>query len=193
MGDVVPLLAPRPRRQRAGALAMGAFLGVWFVAFLAMFALLASHRLATPRWPPAELPAPGTSLGLLGLALMLLGSGALELGLARLREGRPEVLAPALLVTLVLGGAFATLEWPLGRELWAQRGTDEPWATAVLGLFALHAAQLTAGLGALAWLTVRAFQRAYAPARHLPVRLWATFWHSMGAAWACAFASVFLV
>ena len=41
--------------------------------------------------------------------------------------------------------------------------------------------------------TVTAVAALRGPARHLPVRLWAMYWHFVGIVWALMFVSIFLI
>jgi len=49
------------------------------------------------------------------------------------------------------------------------------------------------GLIGIGLLWVRAFSGSFTAARYLPVRLWALYWHFVGAVWALMFVLIFLV
>ena len=49
------------------------------------------------------------------------------------------------------------------------------------------------GLLALGWLTFRCWRREFSAARHLPVRLWAMYWHFVAAVWLLMFITVYAI
>jgi cytochrome c oxidase subunit 3 len=55
-------------------------------------------------------------------------------------------------------------------------------------LTAMHGLHLLGGIVALAWTTVRAWQNAYTPERHLGVELCVVYWHFLMLVWLWLFA-----
>jgi heme/copper-type cytochrome/quinol oxidase subunit 3 len=55
------------------------------------------------------------------------------------------------------------------------------------GLTTFHALHVLVGLGALLWIAARRRARA------LSLRLWALYWHMVGALWAVMFLTVYVL
>jgi heme/copper-type cytochrome/quinol oxidase subunit 3 len=67
-----------------------------------------------------------------------------------------------------------------------------PYPSVFWALTTFHALHVLVGLVALAFLAWRTARGTYNAARHLPVRLWAMYWHFVGVVWLLIFASVFV-
>ena len=100
-----------------------------------------------------------------------------------------------LAATTGLGFVFLALQAVVWTRLWNAGLTVDkgPYPSVFYGLTVIHALHVAVGLLALAWLTLRAFQGTFNAARHLPVRLWALYWHFVGAVWLLMFVSVYVI
>jgi len=194
-GTVVPYRSPRQRDEVTAWIGMVVFLGSWCMMFGALFFTYGGLRTRAVAWPPAGLPLLPVTLPLLNTVCIVASSAALQYGIVALRRGHPSRLAAMLLSSLSLGAVFVGLQLVLWRSLWDQglRPSSSAYGSVFYGLTWIHAAHVLVGLVALAWLAIRALRGDYTPARHLPVRLWAMYWHFVGAIWALMFVTVFLI
>jgi cytochrome c oxidase subunit 3 len=90
-----------------------------------------------------------------------------------------------LLATFVLGGVFCGLQWIIGEDLVSQGlGFDRgAYAAVFYGFAIIHVAHVLIGMLALPYLAIRAMMGTYTTPRHMPVRLWAVYWHFVGIVW----------
>lgn len=188
MGQVLSYPSPEAGRRRTAYTGMAFFAASWAMFFATLFAVVGALRAAGGPWPelPRDLPA-------LATALVLTACAVWEYGLRALRRGRRRLLGPALLVALLLGAAFLGVQFLVASQL--HHGglgvLGVPQVALVLGLTGIHGLHALVGLGALAYLTARAYRGAYSTPRHLPVRVWALYWHFMAAVWLAIFLFVF--
>lgn len=194
-GHVVPYRSPRQREDTTAWIGMVVFLASWMMMFGALFFAYGGLRARAPEWPPAGLPM--LPLGLPGInsACIALSSAALHLGLLSARRGQTRRLGLLLLLAFALGTVFMVLQGVVWRDLYEQglRPGSGPYGSAFYGLTWVHAAHVAIGLLALAWLAFGALRGRYTAARHLPVRLWAMYWHFVGAMWGVMFATLYLI
>jgi len=195
MGDLIAYPPPRARDDGTGLVGMVIFLASWAMLFAALFFAYGLVRLRSPVWPPLDQPALPIGLPAVNTGVLALSSLALQLGLVSLRSGRLGRLVPCIALSFFLGILFLGLQGTVWLEVFGSgiKPSSGPYASVFYGLTWLHAAHVLVGVVALAYLFVRALQGAYNTPRHLPVRLWAMYWHFVGAVWALMFVTVYLI
>jgi cytochrome c oxidase subunit 3 len=196
MGDVLPYRPPKAREETTAYLGMVIFLASWAMLFAALFFAYGFVRSRSLIWPPADLPSLPKLLPLVNTIILSLSSGILQLGARAIGRGAARQLALSILGALLLGSLFLGLQIWLWVNLYGQGlrpDTGGPYGSVFYGLTWLHGIHVAVGLIGLAWVYRRAQIGAFSAARHLPVRLWAMYWHFVGAVWALMFVSIFLV
>ncbi len=196
MGEVLPYRPPRAREDTTAYLGMVVFLGSWAMMFAALFFAYGFVRTRSVAWPPPDLPELPWGTPALNTFILLASSASLQYGLRCIRAGAWKKLSRALLLTLLLGSVFLALQFSLWTRLYAQGlhpDTAGPYGSVFWGLTCFHALHVLVGLIGLGLLWVRAFSGSFTAARYLPVRLWALYWHFVGAVWALMFVLIFLV
>lgn len=196
MGEVLPYRPPRAREETTAYLGMVVFLGSWAMMFAALFFAYGFVRARSPAWPPPDLPQLPWLTPAVNTALLAASSLAVQRGLRFIRAGAPRKLGSALLVALFLGTLFLGLQLTVWTGLYRQGlhpDTSGPYGSVFWGLTGFHALHVAVGLGGLGLLCRRTFAGTYSAARHLPVRLWALYWHFVGAVWALMFITIFLL
>jgi cytochrome c oxidase subunit 3 len=196
MGEVLPYRPPRAREETTAYLGMIVFLGSWAMMFAALFFAYGFVRTRSTAWPPPDLPELPWGLPSINTLLLGASSVAIQYGLRSIRSGSSSKLSRALLVTMLLGTAFLALQSWVWVHLYKQGLHPEnsgPYGSVFWGLTSFHALHVIVGLIGLGVLCVRSFGGAFSAARYLPVRLWALYWHFVGAVWALMFLLVFLI
>ncbi|MHB1844246.1 MAG: cytochrome c oxidase subunit 3, partial [Deltaproteobacteria bacterium] len=183
---------PRQARNETTAwIGMLVFLGSWAMLFAGLFFAYGAIREATHAWPPKGLPALPLALPTLNTFVLAGSSVLLQLGVVRLRRGLPAALLFSL--AALLGALFLALQLAVWIGLWRAglRPTGGPFPSVFYGLTVFHALHVLVGLFALAGLAIGAASGRLSAARQLPARLWALYWHFVGAVWLVLFASVY--
>ncbi|MCK6544660.1 heme-copper oxidase subunit III [Myxococcota bacterium] len=195
MGQVLPYRSPRDAERTTAYVGMILFMGAWAMMFACLFFAYGALRMNAPYWPPVGQPV--LPLGTTGAntAIIVLSSVALELGIVWTRRGKTGPLAAMIAVSALLGAAFVAVQWLIGADLFAAglHPGAGPYAAVFYGLAGIHGLHVVIGIGALAWLALKAARGAYSAAHHLPVRLWSMYWHFVGAVWLFMYVFVFVV
>src|SRR5215510_3951760 len=110
MGDVVPYRPPRARAEWTAYLGMVVFLASWAMMFGSLFFAYGMVRARSTEWPPGDLPALPLLLPGINTAILALSSGALQLVVRGLRQGRATLAGPGLALVAVLGAVFLGLQ-----------------------------------------------------------------------------------
>jgi cytochrome c oxidase subunit III len=161
---------------RFGLLAFLGTVSMLFIGFTSAYLI----RRASMDWRP--LRAPGILW--LNTAVLLASSGTLEAARKRLREWNLRALMPWTAATGTLGGLFLAGQVMAWRTLAAQGvflGTN-PHSSFFYMLTGLHGLHLLGGLFWLAAVLVKVQRMAYTPGED-GLRLFATYWHFLGALW----------
>jgi len=196
MGELLPYRPPKAREETTAYLGMVVFLGSWAMMFAALFFAYGFVRSRSAAWPPPDVPELPWGAPAINTLVLAGSSVAIQLGLRFIREGAARKLGGALLVTLALGALFLALQAALWIRLYGEGlrpETSGPYGSVFWGLTGFHALHVAVGLGGVGVLCRRTFAGAFSAARYLPVRLWALYWHFVGAVWALMFISIFLL
>jgi cytochrome c oxidase subunit 3 len=171
------------------------FLGSWAMMFGSLFFAYGMVRARATAWPPPDLPELPLALPGLNTAVLAASSVMLQLAVRWLRLGKTRWVGPGLAASLALGTLFLCLQMVTWRSLFEEGLTPAggPYPSVFYALTCFHALHVLVGIGALAWLCRGAFVGKYSAARFLPVRLWAMYWHFVGAVWGVMFVAVYVV
>jgi cytochrome c oxidase subunit 3 len=193
MGDLVPYRSQKARSEATAFLGMVIFLASWAMTFASLFLAYGILRARATTWPPEDLPALPFWVPLLNTGVIALSSVAFQLALVFVRAGRVRLVGPSLAVSALLGTVFLSLQIGMWSQLHAAglSVSGGPYASVFYALTCFHALHVAIGVGALLWLCLRALRGAYTTPRHLPIRLWALYWHFVGVVWVFMFVLVF--
>jgi cytochrome c oxidase subunit 3 len=195
MSQVIAYRPRHAREEETSHLGMVIFLGSWAMLFAGLFFSYGLIRLDQPVWPPKDLVPLPLGVPALNTLVLLASSVCLQFGLESLRRGRASRAGPALIATTLLGVLFLVLQIHVWRQVYAAGLTLQggPYPSVFYALTFFHALHVVVGLFALAALSFFALRGVYSAARHLPVRLWALYWHFVGAVWVVLYVSVYLL
>jgi heme/copper-type cytochrome/quinol oxidase subunit 3 len=193
--SVIPYRPPRARSDSTAWLGMVVFLGSWAMMFAALFFAYGLLRARLPQWPPSDLPRLPVLLPLANTLVLAMSSFAVQRALSAARKGYLGSVRPALWAALVLGIAFVGLQLHLWSGLWnaGLRPDLGPYPSVFYGLTVFHALHVFVGLCGLGYLAAGAGKGAHNPGRHLALRLWAGYWHFVGAVWLLMFVTLFVL
>lgn len=195
MGAIVPYPPPRARQEWTAYLGMVIFLGSWAMMFGALFFAYGMVRARATAWPPPDLPELPLLVPGLNTLVLAASSAALQFAVRWLRSGKIARVGPALAASLALGALFLALQMVTWRSLFDEGLTPSggPYPSVFYALTCFHAVHVLVGVVALAWLSRCAFLGKYSAARFLPVRLWALYWHFVGAVWGVMYITIYVV
>ncbi len=192
VAEIVRIPRPRAWGENNALVGMAVFLGAWAVFFAGLLFICASLRTAAHGWPPPGLPRLPFWLPLGSTLVLGLSSAALQLGQARLRSGLDAL--PPIAASLLLGVLFLGLQCALWTSVY--RAGLAPslgaYPSVFWGLTGFHALHVLVGLPPLALVAWRTALGECNAANHLPLRIWAMYWHFVAAVWLVIFASVFV-
>lgn len=193
--DVVPFRRPRRARETTAYIGMIIFLGGWAMMFAGLFFAYAIVRLKASMWPPmgeAHLPL---LLPAVNTAVMVASSVTMALTLRAARSARPGALKASLLGTIGLGALFVGMQLVVWRSVLASgmRWDASIYGSVFYALTVFHALHVVVGLVGLLVLLPRALGGRFSVQNHIPVRLWAMYWHFVDAVWVVMFVSVYVL
>jgi heme/copper-type cytochrome/quinol oxidase subunit 3 len=195
MGEIVQYRPPRAQAEWTAYLGMVVFLASWAMMFGSLFFAYGMVRARSTDWPPPDLPTLPLFLPGINTVVLAASSAALLFVVRGLRVGRAKLVGPGLGLVALLGSVFLGLQISTWRGLYSEGLTPKggPYASVFYALTCFHALHVLVGVIALAWLCKNALAGRYSPARYLPVRLWALYWHFVGVVWVAMFVSVYVV
>jgi heme/copper-type cytochrome/quinol oxidase subunit 3 len=180
------------RRTMLGLKIFLVSLGVFFGALMVLYGML---RYSLPAWPPPGQPRFPILLPTLNTAVVGLSSAVIHAALTALRHAKPRRFGQLVLVTANLGAVFLALQGLLFRQavsMGLQVGSNV-YSAVFFTLAGVHAVHVLVGVTALAALAYLAFKAPAGPNRLIRARMWATYWHFMGAVWAVMYVALFLL
>jgi heme/copper-type cytochrome/quinol oxidase subunit 3 len=172
---------------------MVVFLGGWTMMFAGLFFTYGAARANAPAWPPPgdpALPLVGPSIM---TALIAASSALVAIGVHGVRTARPSWITRTLPAAIGLGVVFVGLQVSVWRSVLRAglHASTDVYGSAFYALTGMHAAHALVGLIGLALLLPRALGGRFTVEDHTPLRLWAIFWHFVGAVWIVTFVTVF--
>jgi cytochrome c oxidase subunit 3 len=195
VGNIVDYRPPQARSQHTAYLGMVFFLGSWAMMFAGLFFAYGVVRAHAAVWPPMDQPELPILLPAINTGLLVISSLMLQAALVAFRRNRPGPATGRLAAATALGIAFIALQCLVWARLYGDGLTPDggPYPSVFYGLTGFHALHVLVGIGALLGLTVRALRGAFGPPRHLPVRLWAMYWHFVGVVWVAMFVTIYVL
>jgi heme/copper-type cytochrome/quinol oxidase subunit 3 len=192
-------VAPAPRRERVPPVSNARIAVVVLIAsecmlFVGLIGMYMVFRLASPDWPPADLPR--LPLGITAVNSLILFASVpwMTRAMAAVRRDDPTGITRGLGVTAILGTLFLTVqgfEWVRLVGHGITLGSSLYGATfyLLIGCHALHV------LIAVLWLvTVTAISSrgVFTAARHAPLEMCSIYWYFVCALWVVLFPLVYL-
>jgi cytochrome c oxidase subunit III len=181
----------RRKDEVTSYIGMVIFLASWAMMFAALFFAYAVVRLRAPIWPPPDQPRLPILLPGLNTVIIAVSSGLVAFAVRATALGRFRRAFDCLGLAAILGAIFLMLQVIVWASLWHAGLVPDsgPYASVFYALTTFHALHVVVGLVALVGLTFRAWQRK---ATRTAVRLWAMFWHFVGAVWLALYLAVYL-
>jgi cytochrome c oxidase subunit 3 len=186
-----------PRREHALRFGMWTFLASEILLFGGLFTLYAGYRAMYPAEFEEAIRHNTVAYGTINTYILLTSSFTVALTVWAVRHGRPRWATWLLLVTALQGMAFLVLKGVEYREHIHEGALPGPfyhWAalptfganrfyTLYWVATGLHALHVTAGIGVLLWMMVRAARRAYTAERHVMLEMGTLYWHLVDVVW----------
>lgn len=173
----------RPTSQELTArVGMAIFLGSWLMLFAGLLFVYGLVRSRAPVWPPLDQPRLPLLLPAINTLAIAASSAALLAAQRGLRAGAQRAAGRWLLLAVLLGSVFLSLQLVVWIGLWRAGllPSGGPYPSVFYALTLLHALHVAVGLLALALHGGRALAGR---ASRLGTDLWASYWHAVGAVW----------
>jgi cytochrome c oxidase subunit I+III len=171
--------------------AMGLLILFMAIAFSALLLSYFYLRLENPTWPPPGISNPGLGWAIAAAALVVLSGRGVYAALGRVRSGDQPGFIGALVVTLVLAGAGAALQF---RDV-AQfefGGTHHAYGSIFYTLAGFIFVAAAAGLIMLAMTLFYAVRGQYDSRRHATVANIARYWTAAVVVWVIGFGTLYI-
>jgi cytochrome c oxidase subunit 3 len=195
MAKVVQYRPQHAEREWTARVGMIVFLASWGMMFGALFFAYGIVRGRSLGWPPLDVPR--LPLVLPAVNTLVLGASSALLQRALRRIGRDDMKQGLLCLgaAALLGAVFLALQITTWFDLHEQGLTLETgtYASIFYALTCFHGLHVGVGLFALGWLFYCTVRGRFNAARHLPVRLWAMYWHFVGVVWAVMFFALYVL
>ena len=144
---------------------------------------------ARAAWPPAG--PPSLHLALPNTLILLASSVTMWRAEAAIRSGEVVRLARGLLVTLILGAGFLSIQIVEYSQLPFAPQTDAHGSLFYV-ITGFHSAHVAVGLIMIAVVLIRAWLGHFRLGRHLAVTTTAWYWHFVDAVWLAVFTTLYL-
>jgi cytochrome c oxidase subunit III len=160
--------------------------------FGALFATYFVMRSQSPEWPPAGVERPELLLPGINTLLLITSSVTMQFAVRAARGGDGRRILRWLVVTLVLGGIFLTVQ---GYEF-ATNGFG--LSTGVFGstfyiLTGFHGAHVLAGISLIAIVANRARLGLVTAEHHTAVEATSYYWHFVDVVWVVLFTTLYVL
>lgn len=142
-------------------------------------------------WPPPPFEIP-LEVGSINTVVLLTSSVTMHYALLSIRKGKRLGMKIGLLLTLILGASFLTMQI---RE-YVHAGFaiyDGGFGSIFYGLTGLHGAHVFVGLTLLTMANVRAFRGHFSAEKHLGVEVPGIYWHFVDIMWVIVFTTVYVL
>jgi heme/copper-type cytochrome/quinol oxidase subunit 3 len=187
------LPAPANPTQEVGwwAMALVCATEAAFFAYLLMSYFYLALR--SPSWPPPGIEEPKLRMPSIMTAVLVASSLALYWGERGIRQGRQLRLRIGLVVTILLGSTFVTLQiLEFRRELRHLLPRTHAYASIFYTTTTFHGAHVTFGLLLLLYTLLRALLGHFGAHSHLGVKTTSLYWHFVDAVWLFIFTLLYL-
>lgn len=178
-------------------LGMWIFLATELLLFAALFALYASYRTMYLGEFKAGIEHNTLWFGTINMYVLLTSSLLAALSVSAVRADRPRTAGLLLGGTALLGLAFlaiklyeykrhfddGALPGPYYRFAAVPSFGGNRFFTMYWVMTGFHALHVTAGIGVVTWMSVRAWRRFYTPALHAKLTMGTLYWHLVDVIW----------
>jgi cytochrome c oxidase subunit 3 len=134
-------------------------------------------------------------MGFINTIILICSSLSVAIGIAAIRRGKQKVLKNALIVTLILAGAFLVVKGFEYREHFL-RG-ELPGTNIFFSLYfimtAVHALHVIAGMAALSYCLIRTVRGDFSAQYAVPVEISGIYWHFVDLVWIYLFPLLYLM
>ena len=202
--DLKPLEGPLVSAKRGEHVLAGLTtrkLGMWL--FLASEMLFFSGLIGTSlglRIRANDWPEPGEILNVPLTAantfILICSSVTIVEALKSIQEGKQKRFKFFILMTLILGATFVSIQGVEYYLLWNHEHltpSSSIYGTTFYTQTGFHGAHVSAGLVALAFVTHKAFKGGYTKKNHEEVELMGLYWHFVDVVWIYLFTIVYLI
>ena len=176
-------------------------IGVWvfltseILVFGSLIAAYIYVRLGSSSWPVAS-QTHDAILGMVNTIILLTSSLSMVLALYSIKTGNTTGLKIGLTSALALGAAFLSIklgiEWPALIRNGFTINSGLPGSTYYV-LTGVHAIHLAAGMVAIAYLMIRAFNGGFTISKHSGVENVGLYWHFVDVVWMFLFPLFYLI
>ncbi len=184
-------------QERSLELGMWVFLATEILLFAALFALYASYRAMYLPDFKAGIEHNTLAFGTINMYVLLTSSLLAALSVSAVRADRPAAASWLLAGTAVLGAAFIAIklyEYSIHVREGSLPGRYYHYAelptfganrffTMYWVMTGFHALHVTAGVGVVTWMAVRARRRVYTTTAHARLVIGTLYWHLVDVIW----------
>lgn len=159
--------------------------GAFFMAYLFIRVINGNE------WMPNgdELPV---AIAAVNSGILLSSSLSMHWALESIKHGNRAGMKAGLVVTMLLGAAFLTIQINEYVHL-GFLPKDSAQASVFFGLTGLHGAHVFIGLTLLSFATIRAFRGHFSPESHWGVEIPGIYWHFVDVMWIFVYSSLYLL
>lgn len=193
-----PPSRPWRHQEITAFVGMVVFLGAWAMMFAALFFSYFEIRVQAMSWPPPGENALPLVLPALNTVLLVATSAFLWVSYRSARRTAVGAYRPwtsrGLLLALLLGSAFLTLQLTMWRRLYlgGLRPDSGIFGSVFYTLTVFHALHVFVGLVALLVLWLRARHGRYHDEHNTALRLWGMYFHFVDVVWVLMFFTVYV-
>jgi len=180
-------------------LGMLLFIGSELMFFAGLFAAYFNARAAAPLWPPEgfEHVIEPNLLVISATTILVLSSFTMQWGIWRIRKGDRAGMNRALIVTLVLGVLFLSMQ---AYDYWELLHHEPPFGinTGIYGtlfytLTGFHGAHVFGGVVGISVILLRGLAGQFSARHHVAVEAVSAYWHFVDVVWIALFATLYLL
>jgi heme/copper-type cytochrome/quinol oxidase subunit 3 len=173
-------------------------LGMWIylasevMLFSALIGSLLSIKARSPATANAVLNVPVTAINTF---VLIISSTTVVMALAAAEDGQPRKVRNFLLLTLVLGATFLSVQVLEYRHLLGEGFTPSGslFAGAFYTVTGFHGFHVFIGLCLLLWLIPQAIKGMFTPTEHMRIEIFGLYWHFVDIVWIVLFTVVYLL
>jgi cytochrome c oxidase subunit III len=184
-------------QERSLELGMWVFLATEILLFAALFALYAAYRAMYLPDFKAGIERNTLAFGTINMYVLLTSSLLAALSVSAVRADRPRTASWLLIGTAVLGAAFIAIKLYEYSKHWHEGSLPgryyhyaelptfgaNRFFTMYWVMTGLHALHVSAGVGVVTWMAVRARRRAYTRGVHARLVIGTLYWHLVDVVW----------
>jgi heme/copper-type cytochrome/quinol oxidase subunit 3 len=183
---------PVERRLDNRKLGMWIFLASEVMLFSALIGSLLSIKARSPATANDVLNVPLTAVNTF---VLIISSTTVVMALAAAEDGESRKVRNFLLLTLVLGATFLSVQVFEYRNLLSEGFTPSGslFAGAFYTVTGFHGFHVFIGLCLLVWLIPQANRGMFTPTEHMRIEIFGLYWHFVDIVWIILFTVVYLL